>query len=135
MSKKRFFVGTLAVVLVFGLVLAGCATNGGRYDTSAPVEQDAHLVIPRGGALSSNTINSFDGQQVNWYDKSFFGSMGGGKFTVDIPAGEHTLTGMKPGVGGTGSGKPPTATYNFLAGHTYRVEIKGSDLVITDITK
>ncbi|MDR2796295.1 MAG: hypothetical protein LBB47_06270 [Spirochaetaceae bacterium] len=124
--------GTLAMALAFMLVVAGCATNGGRYDTSAPVEQDAHIVVHRGG-VSANTVNSFDGQQVNWYDKSFFGQLGG-KFKVDIPAGEHTLTGMKIGLGAS-SAKPPTATHDFLAGHTYRVEIKGSELVITDITK
>jgi hypothetical protein len=130
MNKKFLFP---IMALVFGLGLSACVTDGGRYDSSIPVEQQASLVIPRGGMLKANIITSFDGQHVTWADSSFFGQFGG-KFLVDIPAGSHTLTGMTAGVG-EGTAKPPIITYDFLAGNTYRVEIEGSEIIITDITE
>ena len=124
---------TIAIVAVIGLLIAGCTTKGGVYDTSVPAEQRSSLVIPRGGTHSANIINSFNGQQVNWSDTSFMGQFGG-KFLVDIPSGTHTLTGMKVGIG-QGSGETPTITYDFLAKHTYRIEVKESEIIVTDITK
>jgi hypothetical protein len=53
MTKKRFFVGTLAVVLVFGVVLAGCSRSGFRtksYGNGVAITgytgSDKDIVIP-----------------------------------------------------------------------------------------
>ena len=127
----RFCVVALAALIV--LSLAGCVTNAGVYDKSVPAEQQAHLVIPRGGALGAQVINAFDGNQVTWADTSLMGQFGG-KFLVDIPSGEHTLVGMRVGVGAA-QASMPTVTYDFLAGHTYRIEVGNTDIVVTDITK
>ena len=125
--------GIITLIVIIGFSILACTTNGGVYDKSTPPEQRASLVIPRGGALSANIIVAFNGNQVNWSDTSMMGQFGG-KFLVDIPSGTHTLVGMKVGMG-QGSAQNPTITYDFLAGHTYRVEVKGDEIIVTDITK
>jgi hypothetical protein len=132
MKTTKKVLGMLALVAAFGLVVVGCVTNGGRYDTSIPVEQEANIEVPR-GATSANIIVGYDGKSVNWSDSSLLGQFGG-KFKVSIPAGSHTLVGMKVGLG-AGSAQNPEITYDFLAQHTYRVEVKDGDIVVTDITK
>ena len=48
-------VGMLAILLTFGLVLAGCATgvDAGRYDNASPAENDSILII---GKNSSSVL-------------------------------------------------------------------------------
>jgi hypothetical protein len=125
MKSKSFGLGVLVVALIFVLIFGACVTNGGRYDASIPVEQEAHLEI-----LGGFVVGSFDGKQVAWIDSSIGGNMsfGNGKFIISIPAGQHSLIGQK----GTQIGE---ITYGFIAGHTYSLKLKASTIEVTDITK
>jgi hypothetical protein len=125
MKGNVFGLGVLGVTLTFSLILGACVTNGGRYDTSIPVEQEAHLEIP-----GSFVVDTFDGKRVAWIDSSIGGSMsfGNGKFIISIPAGEHSLIGQK----GTQIGE---VTYDFIAGHTYSLKLNNNRIEVTDITK
>jgi hypothetical protein len=125
--KKSIFpvMGMLAVLLTFGSILGACVTDGGRYDTSISVEQEAHLEI-----LGGFVVGSFDEKRVAWIDSSIGGSMsmGNGKFIISVPAGKHSLAGQR----GTQIGE---VTYDFIAGHTYGLELTGGTIEVTDITK
>ena len=62
-------VGMLAILLTFGLVLAGCATgvDAGRYDNASPAENDSILIIGKNSSSVERTmITEFDGQTVSW---------------------------------------------------------------------
>jgi hypothetical protein len=142
MANKRNFLEMLGLMLLLGALVAGCATtqNAGRYDTSGSADNDCTIVLNGGAWLKELTkITSFDGQPVDWRSKitsmsAYFGVVG--PFQISIPAGKHSLTGWSGQVGLTaGAGTPQmSTTYDFIAGHTYKIEASGS-LQVTDITK
>jgi hypothetical protein len=138
MAKKRFFVGMLA--MVFGFALTGCATNAGRYDPSSPPENDCTIILEGGSVATEVTkITNFDGTSVDWrskYEGIAVSLQRVGDFVISIPSGTHTLTGWSGQPGLTaGAGTPQmSTTYDFIAGHTYKIKAAGS-LQVTDVTK
>jgi hypothetical protein len=87
-------------------------------------------------------ITSFNGKTVDW--KGDFGIPVGvwpGKiFRIQIPAGEHTLTGSTYAISIDDdsmlmvNGPELTTTFNFIAGYIYKVEIS-RDSVLQFIKK
>ena len=59
--------------------------------------------------------------------------LNGKGFSIKIPAGEHTLTGRTES-NTNNSGPVLTVTFDFTAGHNYRVEIKDT-MQFVDVTK
>ncbi|MDR0718513.1 MAG: hypothetical protein LBF78_02670 [Treponema sp.] len=60
MAKKRFFMGTLAVALAFGLALAGCPTEGeenGGNNSGPPG-------LPTAGKLTITGLEAYIGKHV-----------------------------------------------------------------------
>jgi hypothetical protein len=136
-------VGILGMVLAFGLTVIGCASmqNAGRYDTSSPADKDCTIILDGGGLIKEVTkITNFDGQTVDWRSKITNATMaayfGVGPFQINIPSGKHSLTGWSGQPGLTaGAGTPQmSTTYDFIAGHTYKITAAGS-LQVTDVTK
>jgi hypothetical protein len=140
MAKKGFLLGMLALALVFGLMVVGCGTvNGGRYASDSPVENDCTLTMKGSSAPNlPNTkiphITSLDGTEVDWKGEfSGMSFLNGKGFSIQIPAGEHTLSGRTES-NTNNSGPVLTTSFNFVAGHTYKVEIKDA-LQFIDTTK
>jgi hypothetical protein len=136
-TKKNFFVFS-GLVLTFLLFVGGCVTNVGRYDQTGPVENDCTLVL--NGSLMGESIiriTSFNGKPVDW--KGDFGiPLGiwpGKNFHVQIPAGEHTLTGSTHALLIDDdsifivNGPELTTTFNFSADHIYEVEISNDSIL------
>lgn len=135
-------VGMLAILLTFGLVLAGCATgvDAGRYDNASPAENDSILIIGKNSSSVERTmITEFDGQTVSWVgEEPLFGGLIGGdlSFTIRVPAGEHALTGGPvANQQGVQALKYLTSTkFKFEAGKAYHVDVVNRNFKITETT-
>jgi hypothetical protein len=75
---------TLALTLVLGLAVVGCATYRGQYDPTIPMSSQSTLTILGGYSI---WIQRFDGRMVEGFMNFFDTDM-----TINIPAGEHTIT-------------------------------------------
>ena len=141
-NPRKFFVfnGIVLVFLFFGI---GCVTKAGRYDQTDLAENDCTIVL-KGSLLGEPIIHitSFNGKLVDW--KGDFGiivgAFPGKNFRVEVPAGEHTLTGSIQIISIDNdsvyidSGPKLTATFNFIAGHIYEADIS-DDSVLRFIEK
>jgi hypothetical protein len=76
MTKKRVLLGTLALALVFGFVLAGCATSR-IYDKKVPMKEQCVI-------MNAQHITTIDGNAIA-------GSGGMGMMTLVYPAGKHSV--------------------------------------------
>jgi hypothetical protein len=111
-------------------VLTGCATTFkhvdlGVYDASVPREKQCELRI--NGAIA---ITEFDGKKVKWYR----GIRAANKaFHVEIPAGDHTITGFVHMYQWVGK---QTQRLDFKAGHLYMINpTNDARWVISEIKK
>ncbi|GMO50172.1 MAG: hypothetical protein Ta2G_07490 [Termitinemataceae bacterium] len=121
MWKEVFLLGVFTVMVTFSV-----SAKDKHWDASIPKEKEAKITIVRGG-YNVNVITSFDGEQVNWI-------VAGAPIKVFIPAGSHTLTGNRMGPG-AGYAKDAKITYDFLAQHTYVIDIEDEKIIVTDKTK
>ncbi|MDR0561725.1 MAG: hypothetical protein LBG73_03465 [Spirochaetaceae bacterium] len=136
MANKKFFVGMSAITLALVLLLTGCGTvDGGRHDANSPPDQDCSLMfkgVSPSPFVKIPHVTAFDGAPVNWKgEMGSFAPFKGKSFTVKIPAGEHTLSGVATGATGDSPGTM-TVTYTFTAGHKYTVKIKDGSFEIVD---
>ncbi|GMO48504.1 MAG: hypothetical protein Ta2G_04260 [Termitinemataceae bacterium] len=123
----------LFVIFFFGVLLSGCATNKNFvFDETIPHENQCILEVPE-----LLTVSRFDNSKVRWGIGILGTFDGSGKATVVIPNGEHILTVNYSTP--TQSAYGIKVTYNFIAGHMYRIEKNISRGMITlkmeDITK
>ena len=136
-NQRNLFVFN-GIVVVFLFFAAGCVTNAGRYDQTGLAENDCTIVL-RGSLLGEPIIRitSFNGEPVDWKGDFgiIIGALPGKDFRVQIPAGEHTLTGLLQSVSTDNdspyidNGHELTVTFTFIAGHIYEADIS-SDSVL-----
>ncbi|MDR1363560.1 MAG: hypothetical protein LBJ35_05870 [Spirochaetaceae bacterium] len=136
MAKK--ILGMLMLMLAFGMLAVGCVSTrvrvieAGRYDSTIPESDDATLRIGEfGGTWYSSIITKFDGIDVQWNgdlspgDNIFAQEVINNVYSIKVPAGAHTLTGMSnmgpTAVGGTI--KETSSRVNFEAGKIYNIAI------------
>ena len=81
MENRKFLLGAPAIVMVCGLILAGCATTE-VFVEGIPPDQQATFYVPGGNW----DVYEFSGKTVKWYTMSSFGYT-----TVTIPSGQHTV--------------------------------------------
>jgi hypothetical protein len=142
MKKKSVFWGILALALVFGFVLAGCATTYKYGPGDTPSDQMATLKI----LGSELRVVAADEYGVKW--------KGGSPFTgntVNLPAGIYTFTvdyvkgNLVTSLLGAGSTDGVYAIHigeKLLPGHTYQLKNIGInngistkvELQLTDVT-
>ena len=137
-NKQRNLFVFNGIVVVFLFFAAGCATNAGRYDQAGLAENDCTIVL-RGSLLGEPIIRitSFNGEPVDWKGDFgiIIGALPGKDFRVQIPAGEHTLTGLLQSVSTDNdspyidNGHELTVTFTFIVGHIYEADIS-SDSVL-----
>ena len=137
-NKQRNLFVFNGIVVVFLFFAAGCATNAGRYDQTGLAENDCTIVL-RGSLLGEPIIRitSFNGEPVDWKGDFgiIIGALPGKDFRVQIPAGEHTLTGLLQSVSTDNdspyidNGHELTVTFTFIVGHIYEADIS-SDSVL-----
>ncbi|MDR0623343.1 MAG: hypothetical protein LBG10_02835 [Treponema sp.] len=136
-TQKTSFV-FCSIILAFSLPAAGCVTNVGPYDQTNLAENDCTLVLE--GSLVGEPITritSFNGKPVDWRGDFGIplGIWAGKSFHVQIPAGEHTLTGSTHAFSANDdsmsiiNGPELTTTFNFAAGHIYKAEITGDSIL------
>jgi hypothetical protein len=120
MEKKRFFVGVLAMVLVFSMAFVGCENGstddddgGGNYSLDGTRwEQTTGAGIPTGGLRVTFNSPNFECKGIT--DGTVYSS---GTYTVSGNSFTGTITGGLAGSGtfsGTISGN--TLTYTSIAG-------------------
>ena len=76
MAKSIYIAFFVSISLV---LLAGCSTKIGVYDTSVPYDQMCTLIIDK-----ELYVHQIDGNDVNWYYRPFTN-----RVVVKIPAGYH----------------------------------------------
>jgi hypothetical protein len=123
MKKKHGLLGTPVLLLVFGLLAAGC-TSTYQFVKDAPTETQATL---RWMGKEIKAV-ALDEVGVNYKVKSFmFGSFG--QCVVYLPPGPHTLTvNYKSNLGSTNA---MHIGENFKAGRTYVLSAMPSGRNIT----
>ena len=110
-------IGGIVAILVFGLVLTGCASTQVVFDESIPADQQATFFVEGG----SWDVIEFSGKPVKWYTASAFGST-----TVAIPSGQHTVKfNFYWDLNNRFYDKELTA--DFVAGHKYRFIARSAD--------
>lgn len=120
----------IATFICISLMLMGCASNLGNYDSSVPQEQRCTLEIDK-----ELFIRQFNDNDVNW-NKFFHHSFDS---VVQIPAGHHTF--LMDYVSDSRLSrryvKNVRFSYTFEAGKTYVIEpvISGKQISIEVITK
>ena len=138
-NKLALFAGIFLSAIFLSCTSAPKNVEVGRYDYSVPQDQDAILVI---GGSSGCWITAFDDETVSWspyYSQSLLGAMAGindkvEAYQIGIPSGTHKLTGGLPSSNGTTALQYQSSTkFNFVAGKTYKVEIKNRNFVITEM--
>lgn len=138
-NKLSVIVGIFLSIIFMSCTSAPRNVEVGRYDYSVPQEQDAILVI---GGDSGCWVTAFDDETVSWspyYSSSFIGAMAGVRdrieaYQIGIPAGTHKLTGGQPSANGTTALQYQSSTkFNFVAGKTYKIEIKNRNFIITEM--
>jgi hypothetical protein len=115
MKKKVLVLGMLALVLVFGFVLAGCASSSPKVIKTADIPEGkrCQLYIGRG-----KSISLFDGNYAgSWTEGS----------VVDIPCGEHTIH-FRAMIARSSS----TITYTPTLEVTYNFDTPGRMYLITE---
>lgn len=135
MSKNKLCLITVALLAVIFTSCMSAPKNVevGRYDYSTPQEQDAVLVI---GGTTGCWITAFDDETVSWspYYSSGLFSVTIQAYQIGIPSGTHKLTGGLPSSNGTTALQYQSSTkYNFIAGKTYKIEIRNRNFVITEM--
>jgi hypothetical protein len=124
MKKKALLVGAVVVALA----LAGCATNAGRFDSTTPPEEDCTLLI---GKSYATLVTRFDNQTVSWLGQKVYGFLDG-SFVIQVPAGEHMITGGEPDPA-SGNLRYETSTkFTFVAGKTYDVSVVSRNFKILE---
>jgi hypothetical protein len=133
MKRNRLNVSALGIA-VFLLALSGCAsvvTDKGVYSPDVPPEQSCTL------EMRGLVVNAFNGSPVLWAPDSLFSKT----TKVVIPAGQHTFAGYYSYTvsrqGGFSSviNKDFSNTQNCLPGHTYRVYLKTTWIIVWTIRK
>ena len=131
MRKNKLFLG-----MVFSILVFGCATQKnvevGRYDYSKPQEEDAVIII---GEETGCWITAFDDETVSWspyYNQGLFLKTRL-PYQIGIPAGTHKITGGLPSANGTTALQYQSSTkFPFVAGKTYKIELRNRNFIITE---
>lgn len=113
--------GNIKIVVIFAalsLMLAGCVTNKGIYDTSVPSEQLCTLKIDM-----ELSVHRIDGNVVRWHYRPLTTSV-----TVKIPAGYHefVMNYISGSTRYTYYRSNIRYNYTFEAGKTYTMKPKVS---------
>ena len=94
MLQTRYFLGTLAAIVVSGLALSGCGgANGGSLPNAAapPLESPSLLRSPHQDAGTTGLYVS------DWYGKSVFRFTRNSDGTLVTPAGSSLVVSYNPG--------------------------------------